>query len=80
MRQVTSAYGVGRVLDNAGRDKVKRMVDELKAKTLSQADADIVATEWGAYRGTWSGWLDEADAVAGHEDISADRFKFKSST
>ena len=42
------------------------MVDELKAKTLSQADADIVATAWNAYRGTWSGWLDEADAAAPH--------------
>ena len=47
---------------------------------FSERSGRAVATEWGAYRGTWSGWLDEADAVAGQEDIPADRFKFKSST
>ena len=66
---------MARVQDNAGRDKVKKMVQELQGKQLSASAAATLEETWGAYRSTWPGWLDDVPETAA--DDEAARFKFK---
>lgn len=76
LRRLASAHGVARVADNAGKDRVKGMVDALMAKCLPAADAAALESAWGAYRSTWPGWLAGVEAQPG-EGEGVFRWRFK---
>ena len=59
LRRIAGAHNVARVPDNASKEKVKAMVEELQSKSLTPEDSDKVQSEWAAYRATHPGWLDE---------------------